>query len=119
MTINGKFYRDVELDFNTVCELESMGVSITAIEDNVFSAARAYAAICMHKPLKAAGAEIEAHIISGGSMKDIYEAFGRKVEESGFFQKLRESAAEETEAIPNEAMPETTKAKAVKKIEEA
>lgn len=102
MTINGKYYKDVDMDFNTVCEMESMGVPITSIEGNVLSAARAYAAICMHKPLKAAGAEIEAHVLAGGSMKDIYEVFGRKVEESGFFRSLRESA-EEAEANPDEA----------------
>ena len=58
MTINGKFYREAELDFNTVCEMENMGVSIQNIDDNIMSAARAYAAICMRKPLRLAGAEI-------------------------------------------------------------
>lgn len=101
MTINGKYYKDVDMNFNTVCEMESMGVPITGIENNMLSAARAYAAICMHKPLKAAGAEIEAHVLAGGSMRDIYEVFGRKVEESGFFRSLRESA-EETEVDPDE-----------------
>lgn len=115
MTINGKYYKDVDMDFNTVCEMEGMGIPITNIEGNVLSAARAYAAICMHKSLKAAGAEIEAHVLAGGSMKDIYEAFGRKVEESGFFRSLRESATEE-ETIPEEAVPQI---KTVKKTEEA
>ena len=95
MTINGKFYKDAELDFNTVCEMENMGVSIQNIDDNIMSAARAYAAICMRKPLRLAGAEIEAHIVNGGSLADILEPFNKKAEESGFFQALRTKAAED------------------------
>ena len=95
MTINGKFYREAELDFNTVCEMENMGVSIQNIDDNIMSAARAYAAICMHKPLRVAGAEIEAHIVNGGSLADILEPFNKKAEESGFFQALRKKAEED------------------------
>lgn len=112
MTINGKYYRDVDLDFNTVCELEGMGVPIANIEDNVLSAARAYAAICMHKPPKLAGAEIEAHVIGGGSLKEIYDAFSRKAEESGFFQSLRSTA--ETEEMETEEVDKPSVA-AVKK----
>lgn len=104
MTINGKFYKDAELDFNTVCEMENMGVSIQNIDDNIMSAARAYAAICMHRPLKIAGAEIEAHIVNGGTLADILESFNKKAEESGFFQALRKKA-EEDQAEAQEMKP--------------
>ena len=100
MTINGKYYKDAELNFNTVCEMENMGVSIQSIDDNIMSAARAYAAICMRKPLNVAGAEIEAHIIGGGTLVDILEPFNKKAEESGFFQALRRKA--EAEEIQEE-----------------
>ena len=59
------------------------------------SAARAYAAICMHKPLRIAGVEIEAHIVNGGTLADILEPFNKKAEESGFFQALRKKAEED------------------------
>ena len=104
MTINGKFYKDAELDFNAVCEMENMGVSIQNIDDNIMSAARAYAAICMHRPLKIAGAEIEAHIVNGGTLADILEPFNKKAEESGFFQALRKKA-EEGQAEAQEMNP--------------
>lgn len=104
MTINGKFYRESELDFNTVCEMENMGVSIQNIDDNIMSAARAYAAICMRKPLRLAGAEIEAHIVNGGTLADILEPFNKKAEESGFFQALRKKA-EEDQAEAQEMNP--------------
>ena len=104
MTINGKFYREAELDFNAVCEMENMGVSIQNIDDNIMSAARAYAAICMRKPLRLAGAEIEAHIVNGGTLADILEPFNKKAEESGFFQALRKKA-EEDQAEAQEMNP--------------
>lgn len=104
MTINGKFYREAELDFNAVCDMENMGVSIQNIDDNIMSAARAYAAICMHKPLRIAGAEIEAHIVNGGTLADILEPFNKKAEESGFFQALRKKA-EEDQAEAQEMNP--------------
>lgn len=104
MTINGKFYKDAELDFNTVCEMENMGVSIQNIDDNIMSAARAYAAICMRKPLRLAGAEIEAHIVNGGTLADILEPFNKNAEESGFFQALRKKA-EEDQAEAQEMNP--------------
>lgn len=104
MTINGKFYKDAELDFNAVCEMENMGVSIQNIDDNIMSAARAYAAICMRKPLRLAGAEIEAHIVNGGTLADILEPFNKKAEESGFFQALRKKA-EEDQAEAQEMNP--------------
>lgn len=99
MTINGKFYKDAELDFNTVCDMQDMGIAINNInENNIMSAARAYAAICMHAPLKVAGAEIEAHIINGGTFEDIMLPFSKKANESGFFQALRRKAeAEESQ----------------------
>ena len=104
MTINGKFYKDAELDFNTVCEMENMGVSIQNIDDNIMSAARAYAAICMRKPLRLAGAEIEAHIVNGGTLADILEPFNKKAAESGFFPALRQKA-EEDQAEAQEMNP--------------
>lgn len=104
MTINGKFYKDAELDFNAVCEMENMGVSIQNIDDNIMSAARAYAAICMHRPLKIAGAEIEAHIINGGTLADILEPFNKKAEESGFFQALRRKAEAEENQEENKVL---------------
>lgn len=104
MIINGKFYKDAELDFNTVCEMENMGVSIQNIDDNIMSAARAYAAICMHKPLRIAGTEIEAHIINGGTLADILEPFNKKAEESGFFQALRRKAQAEESQEENKVL---------------
>ena len=95
MILNGKEYRNAPLDFNAVCRLEEMGVNLNRMGDCPMTTARAYAALCMRKPLSMAGAEIEAHIIGGGSIHAILEAFSQEVEKSGFFQAL--AAKEEAE----------------------
>lgn len=94
MIINNVEYKNVPMTFNAVCKLEEMGVSISDLENHVMSAARAYAALCMHKGLQTAGAEIEMHIMNGGTFADIMNPFAEEIEKSGFFQKLSETAAE-------------------------
>ena len=110
MTINGKFYKDVDLTFNTVCKIEDMGVPITSIGDNIMSAARAYVALCMRVPLEKAGEELESHVVAGGSMKEIIEIFNRKVDESGFFLALRKQTEEQEEAEELDSQPKPKKA---------
>lgn len=108
ITINGKTYKAVELDFNNVCRMERMGAPISEISTNIMSTLRAYIALCMRKPIEIAGREIEAHIVAGGSLKEIIEDFNAKVEESGFFQALRKNSEEQeaTEAAEIEEISE-------------
>ena len=105
MKINGNEYKAVPIDFNAVCKLEDMGVDISNIDGKIMTVARAYAALCMRKPLEVAGKEIEKHVQNGGSLNTIYEVFAKEVEKSGFFQALQkqteEAAHDETEV--NEA----------------
>lgn len=107
MKINGVEYRNVPLDFNAVCKLEDMGVDITSVDEKVMTTARAYAALCMRKPMGAAGEEIEKHVMNGGSLNEIYEAFAAEVEKSGFFRALQKQAEEavqsESESRKDEA----------------
>ena len=100
MIINGKEYRNIPLDFNAVCKLEEMGVDITNVDEKVMTTARAYVALCMHKPVSIAGQEIEQHVMNGGTLNEIYDAFSAEVEKSGFFQALQKQAEE---ARANEA----------------
>ena len=98
MKINGIEYKNAPIDFNAVCKLEDMGVDISDIDGKVMTVARAYAALCMRKPLEIAGKEIEKHVQNGGTLNEIYEAFAAEVEKSDFFQALQKQAAEATEA---------------------
>ena len=92
MKINGIEYKNAPIDFNAVCKLEDMGVDISDIDGKVMTVARAYAALCMRKPLEIAGKEIEKHVQNGGTLNEIYEAFAAEVEKSEFFQALQKQA---------------------------
>jgi hypothetical protein len=94
MIINGKEYKNVPITFNTFCKLEEMGVDLKSIENKLFSSARAYAVLCMKKPMAIAGEEIEKHIINGGSINDIIEPFAKELEHSDFFQAMAKQATE-------------------------
>ena len=102
MIINGKTYKDADLTFNAICQMEAMGAPITNISENIMSAVRAYAAISMKTTVDKAGAELEAHVVNGGDLQGVIEAMNAKIEESGFFQALRKKSetTEETETKP-------------------
>jgi hypothetical protein len=94
-TINGKLYQAREITFNTICELEDAGVSLTEIEQKPISTVRSYFAICLGGNKEYAGQEIEKHIINGGSLDEIMTAFREELADSDFFQALTKTANEE------------------------
>lgn len=94
-TINGKLYQAREITFNTICDLEDAGVSLTEIEQKPISTVRSYFAICLGGNKEAAGQEIEKHIINGGSLDEIMTAFREELADSDFFQALTKTANEE------------------------
>lgn len=108
LRINGKEYKEAEIDFNAICELEDMGVNIFNLKKvSEIKLTRAYVALCMGGAdrLEVAGAEINKHIINGGEILPIIEAFGKAVKESGFFQALTKGTTEENTASENEKTP--------------
>ena len=91
LRINGKDYKEAEIDFNAVCELEDMGIKIFSLKGvSAAKIARAYMALCMGgaEMLDIAGAEINQYIINGGKFDTITEAFSKAVQESGLFHAL-------------------------------
>ena len=102
LKINGKNYEELEIDFNAVCELEDMGIKIFNLKGvSGAKLARAYTALCMGgaEMLDAAGEEINQHIINGGKLDEITAAFGKAVQDSGFFQALKATAEKKNTAI--------------------
>lgn len=92
--VNGKEYNAKPIEFNTICDLEDMGVSIAEGKGKSFSLFRAYFALCAGKDIEFATKEIQAHIVGGGSIKDISEAMDKEMDKSDFFQALKQSAEE-------------------------
>ena len=92
VTINDVVYEVPELDFNAVCELQELGVNIMnpkAMRRNAVNAARAIVAWIMNTEVEDAGVEIQEHIIGGGSLEVIFEAFSTAVSNSGFFSAMQ------------------------------
>ena len=94
--INGKRYNAKPFDFNTVCDLEDNGVSLTEMSKKPMSMARAYFALCFNGSKEDAGKEIQAHVKAGGDFNELYTVMGDEMTESDFFQALTKAESEET-----------------------
>ena len=109
LRINGKDYKEAEIDFNAVCELEDMGIKIFNLKGvSGMKIARAYAALCMGGAdmLDLAGVEINHHMINGGKLEVITEAFSKAVDNSGFFQALKATAEQGDTASKKKEAPQ-------------
>lgn len=100
-TINGTKYKAKPFDFNLICDLEDMGISLEQARNKPISMVRAYVGLCAGKDKEYAGKELEAHIISGGKFDDVMIAMSEEMEKSDFFRKLNKTA--ETENTKNPA----------------
>lgn len=94
--VNGTQYNAKPFDFNLVCDLEDMGISLEEAGRKPMSMVRAYFSMCMGKGKEAAGKELEAHIVNDGKFDDIMTAMSDEMEKSDFFRNL--SKTEEKEA---------------------
>ena len=104
-TVNEKEYKARPFDFNLVCDLEDMGISVYTMGRKQFSTTRAYFALCAGISVKAAGKELEAHAIAGGNFAEINIALSDEMEKSDFFQTLLkevQEAEENQEAVSEE-----------------
>ena len=87
-TINGTEYKAKPFDFNLICDLEDMGISLEEMGNKKMSMIRAYFAICVGKGSEFAGKELNAHFVGGGKFENIVEAMNKEMEISDFFQTL-------------------------------
>lgn len=101
MTINGKTYKMPELNFNAICQLEDMGISLTDFDKKPMAAIRGFLALAIGDA-ETAGKELEAHIINGGDLSEIADEITKAVQNSGFFQAL--SARQNLQPNKNEAL---------------
>lgn len=98
-TINGKRYDAKPFDFNTVCDLEDNGVSLTQMKEKPMSMVRAYFALCYGGSREDAGKEIQSHVLAGGNFNDLYKVMGDEMNESDFFQALNKKESEEAPKV--------------------
>lgn len=93
--VNGKTYKARPFDFNLMCDLEEMGVSVGE-KSKGMSMLRAYLAICAGKDNEYAGMELNQHIINGGSLESAFDILKKEMDASDFFRALKEAAEQET-----------------------
>lgn len=93
--VNGTEYKAKPFDFNLMCDLEDMGVSLEEMGNKKMSTIRAYFALCAGKGSEFAGKEINAHFVSEGKFDDIIEAMNKEMEISDFFQALLKGTEKE------------------------
>lgn len=99
-TVNGKEYKAKEFDFNLVCDLEDMGISLEEAEKKPMSMVRAYFALCTGKGKEYAGKEMGAHIINGGAFEDVVKAMSDEMEKSDFFRNLNKDEEQKVTENP-------------------
>lgn len=97
--VNGKEYKSKEFDYNLICDLEEIGISLEQITTKPLSMVRAYFAICAGKDKEFVGKEIVEHMKNGGNINDVMEAMTKEMELSDFFRALAQGA--ETESPKN------------------
>lgn len=88
--LNGRDVIAKKFDFNLVCDLEDMGVSLQESGRKPMAMVRAYLALCLGCTLEIAGAEMEAHLANGGNFEDIMNAMSAEMENSDFFRNLNQ-----------------------------
>ena len=99
-TVNGTEYNAKPFDFNLVCDLEDMGVSLEEMGKKKMSMVRAYFGLCAGKDSEFAGKELNAHFVGGGKFDGVIEVMNKEMEISDFFQTLIKGA--EAEAATGE-----------------
>ena len=115
-TINGKKYNSKPFDFNLVCDLEDMGVSMQEMGRKRMSVTRAYLALCGGISIEVAGKEIEQHIVAGGTLEVLNNALNDEMENSDFFRTLIKATEEETATDPSEEKQNTKQQESYLKI---
>lgn len=94
--VNEKEYVAKPFDFNMICDLEDMGLSLAEVGEKPMSTVRAYFALCTGKGKEYAGVEMGEHIVKGGTFDDVITAMNKEMEKSDFFRNL--TATEEPKA---------------------
>lgn len=91
--INNNRYEIPEINFDTICELEEMGVNILSMDKNkphIATTIRGLVAWIMDTDIQNASMEIEAHIANGGNIIEILTKVSDAINKSGFFGRNRQ-----------------------------
>lgn len=99
-TLNNITYTALPFGFNTICDLEDLGVSLEDMNTKPLSMVRAYIGLCIGKDKVFTGKQIEEHMINGGTLQDVISVMSEEMNDSDFFRSLTQTAEAETTATP-------------------
>ena len=101
--INQKNYTVPELSFRHLPMMEKCGLSLMDMASGkyIFTTAQVFTAIVAECSTDHADYLLEQHILGGGEIAPIFEAFHNALYNSGFFAKLLEKEKNETLAENN------------------
>lgn len=102
ITIGGVEFTPTPLSFNILCDMEEAGAERSKWYKLDFNLLRAYLAACLKISAEQAGDLIEEHIVSGGDLNELRNAFRQAGDESGFFEHMRNRATAEKEPAKTE-----------------
>lgn len=106
VTINGRDYDVPELNNNAIIDLADNGLDIFSKnfkKKSTLSVARGIIAWIEDIDIEEAGDELQNHIVNGGNLISIVEAFNVALSNSGFIKALTERAkAEEAGVVPQD-----------------
>lgn len=105
--INGKKYEGKEFDFNLVCDLEDMGVTLEDMQKKNLSLIRGYFGLCAGLNRGEAGAELQEHLVSGKKFESLTDVMHDAMEKSDFFRALGKAAETENATMEATEKPET------------
>ena len=93
-TINGKRYKAPEFTFNTVCDFEEAGISLSEAKKKPTSMIRMYFALLFDGDKDEAGKELEQHMMNGGTFEELTDAMVKEMNDSRFFQAISKKSEE-------------------------
>ena len=102
--INNKTYEVPELTFTHSKQFEKYGVPLMRMFDLnlLFTIVSAFIAVVVGCDIDTADYLAEQHILGGGNIEDIYEAYTKAMSESLFFKTLLENQEKKTKAKKTE-----------------
>lgn len=105
--VNGKQYEGKEFDFNLMCDLEDMGVSLDDMQKKNLSLIRGYFGLCAGIDAEKAGAELQAHLVSGKKFDSLTDVMSDEMEKSDFFRALQKTEKTEDAEVETVEEPKT------------
>lgn len=98
VTINNKKYDVPELNFRHSKLMEQMGLPVEGMMNRryIFTIASAFTAIVAKCEPEQADYLVEQHILGGGNLESIFEAYAQAINDSSFFRKLLQMDEQET-----------------------